>query len=69
MNEDKFISFDSSVQAEKNFLYHGSISADITEIKTYSMLHGTDKKVAANGPNSQNEEWHEFMLSGNCTGS
>lgn len=44
MNEDKFISFDASVQAEKNFLYHGSISADITELKAYSILHGIDKK-------------------------
>ena len=45
MNEDKFISFDDYVQSEKNFLYHGSVSADITELKAYSMLHGTDKKV------------------------
>ena len=45
MNEDKFISFDDYVQTEKNFLYHGSVSADITELKAYSMLHGTDKKV------------------------
>ncbi|MDE6710478.1 MAG: hypothetical protein K2J76_08305 [Oscillospiraceae bacterium] len=31
--------------SEKKFLYHGSVSADITELKAYSMLHGTDKKV------------------------
>lgn len=31
--------------SEKNFLYHGSVSPDITELKATSMLHGTDKKV------------------------
>lgn len=31
--------------SEKNFLYHGSVSANITELKAYSMLHETDKKV------------------------
>lgn len=30
---------------EKNLLYHGSISADITELKALSSLHGSNKKV------------------------
>lgn len=30
---------------EKNLLYHGSISADITELKALSPLHGSNKKV------------------------
>lgn len=30
---------------EKSYFYHGSISADIAELKASSLLHGTDKKV------------------------
>ena len=30
---------------EKSYFYHGSISADIVELKASSLLHGTSKKV------------------------
>ena len=31
---------------EKSYFYHGSISADIAELKASSLLHGTEKTVA-----------------------
>lgn len=30
---------------EKNYFYHGSISADITKLKASSLLYNTNKKV------------------------
>lgn len=35
----------NKINDDRKFLYHGSVSADITELKANSPLHGSDKKV------------------------